>query len=98
MEPKVSVGETLRETFSIYRDQAGVLLPVAFWIFLVVAVLEGLLEDSIAVLAVALLSLVLAFLYQGMVVNLVRDLQDGRRDSSVGDLARSVAPVLMPLI
>lgn len=98
MEGKVSVGETLRETFSIYRDQAGVLLPVAFWIFLGVAVLEGLLEDSIAVLAVALLSLVLVFLYQGMVVNLVRDLQDGRRDSSVRDLAASVTPVLMPLI
>jgi hypothetical protein len=98
MEGKVGVGETLRETFSIYRDQAGVLLPVAFWIFLGVAILEGLLEDSIAVLAAALLSLVLAFLYQGMVVNLVRDLQDGRRDSSVRDLAASVTPVLMPLI
>jgi hypothetical protein len=75
-----------------------VLLPVAFWIFLGVAVLEGLLEDSIAVLVVALLSLVFGFLYQGMVVNLVRDLQDGRRDSSVKDLAASVTPVLMPLI
>jgi hypothetical protein len=98
MDGKVSVGETLRETFSIYRDQAGVLLPVAFWIFLGVAILEGLLEDSIAVLAVALLSLVLTFLYQGMVVNLVRDLQDGRRDSSVRNLAASVTPVLIPLI
>ncbi len=33
-----------------------------------------------------------------MVVELVRDVQDGRRDSSVGDLVRSVMPVLGPLI
>jgi hypothetical protein len=33
-----------------------------------------------------------------MVVELVRDVQDGRRDSSVGDLFRSVTPVLLPLL
>jgi hypothetical protein len=98
MQPKLRVGETLGEAFSIYRDQAGVLLPVAFWLFLGVAILEALLEDSIALLAVALLTLVVTFLYQGMVVGLVRDVQDGRRDSSVGQLINSVVPVLMPLI
>lgn len=98
MDAKVSVGETLRETFSIYRDQAGVLLPVAFWLFLSVAVFEALLEDSIALLAVALLTLVVTFLYQGMVVGLVQDVQDGRRDASVMELINSVVPVLMPLI
>lgn len=98
MERKLSVGETLKKTFSIYRDQAGVLLPVAFWLFLAVAVLEALLEESIALLAVALLTLIVTFLYQGMVVGLVQDLQDGRRDSSVRELMGSVVPVLMPLI
>lgn len=98
MEPKLAIGATLRETFAIYRDQAGVLLPVAFWLFLGVAILEGVLDDSIVLLAVALLTLVLVFLYQGMVVNLVRDVQDGRRDASVGELMGSVLPVLLPLI
>lgn len=98
MEPKLRVGETLERTFSIYRDQAGVLLPVAFWLFLAAAVLEALLEDSVILLAVVLFSFVVAFLYQGMVVGLVRDLQDGRRDSSVRELLGSVVPVLMPLI
>jgi hypothetical protein len=98
MEPKLGVGETLGQSFAIYREQAGVLLPVAFWLFLGVAVLEGLLEDSAAVLAVALLALVVTFLYQGMVVGLVQDLQDGRRDSSIRELVSSVVPVLMPLI
>lgn len=98
MQPKLSVGETLRETFSIYRDQAGVLLPVAFWLFLGVAILEAVIGESIAILAVALLTLALVFLYQGMVVGLVRDVRDGRRDNSIGELVRSVLPVLMPLI
>lgn len=98
MERKLSVGDTLGESFSIYRDQAGVLLPIAFWLFLGVAILEGVLGESLAVLAVALLTLALVFLYQGMVVGLVRDVQDGRRDNSVRELVSSVLPVLMPLI
>lgn len=36
-------------------------------------------------------------LYQGMVVSLVADVQDGRRDSSIGDLVSSAAPVILPL-
>lgn len=98
MQPKLSVGETLGEAFSIYRSQAGVLLPVAFWLFLSVAILEALIGESVAILAVALLTLALVFLYQGMVVGLVRDVRDGRRDNSISELLRSVLPVLMPLI
>jgi hypothetical protein len=41
---------------------------------------------------------VLATLYAGMVVQLVRDVQDGRRDNSMGELFSSVSPVLLPLI
>jgi hypothetical protein len=33
-----------------------------------------------------------------MVVNLVRDVQDGRRDHGTGELSRSVTPVLVPLL
>ena len=36
--------------------------------------------------------------YTGMVVRLVEDIQDGRRDMSVGQLLGSVSPVLLPLI
>lgn len=98
MERKLSVGENLREVFSIYRGQAGALLPVAFWLFLGVAVLEVLLADSAAVLIAIPVSLAVTFLYQGMVVGLVQDVQDGRRDSTVSDLMRSALPVLLPLI
>lgn len=99
MERKLSVGDALSEVFDIYRDQAGVLLPVAFWLFLIVAIVNGLTEGNLSLFWLGIVvSLAVGTLYQGMVVELVRDVQDGRRDSSVGDLMRSVLPVLGPLI
>jgi hypothetical protein len=99
MENRLDVGATLSEVFEIYRDQAGVLLPVAFWLFLVVAIINGLTASSFSLFWIgSLVSIVVGILYQGMVVELVRDIQDGRRDSSVGDLMRSVAPVLGALL
>jgi hypothetical protein len=99
MEQRLSVGDALSEVFRIYREQAGVLLPVAFWLFLIVAVVNGLTEDDFSLFWVGLVvSLAVATLYQGTVVELVQDIQDGRRDSSVGDLFRSALPVLGTLI
>lgn len=99
MERKLDVGSTLSEVFDTYRDQAGVLLPVAFWLFLVVAIVNGLTAGNFSLFWIGLIvSLAVGTLYQGMVVNLVSDIQDGRRDSSVGDLMRSALPFLAPLI
>jgi hypothetical protein len=99
MERKLDVGGTLSQAFSIYGSQAGVLLPLAFAIFLAVAILAGLLSSISWVLLpiVFALSVIGNTLYQGMVVSLVADVQDGRRDSSVGDLVNSAAPVILPL-
>jgi hypothetical protein len=99
MDGKVGVGETLRETFAIYRDQAGVLLPVAFWLFLAVAIAELLAGDNeLVVLVGSMIGLAVIFLYAGMVAALVRDVREGRRAHSVGDLMRSVLPVLGRLV
>lgn len=99
MEQRLSVNDTLSEVFEIYRSQAGVLLPVAFWLFLIVAIVNGLTEGNLSLFWLGIVvSLAVGTLYQGMVVELVRDVQDGRRDSSVGDLMRSVLPVLGALI
>lgn len=99
MERTLDVGATLSEVFSTYGSQAGVLLPVAFWLFLVVAIVNGLIATNLALIPIALaVSVIAATLYQGMVVGLVRDVQDGRRDSSAGELIRSAAPVVGPLI
>jgi hypothetical protein len=98
MARKLQVGEVLSEVFAIYRENAGVLIPVAFWLFLVVAIVQGIAGSSVILtLLGAALSLVASILYEGMVVSLVRDIQDGRRDLSVGELYRSVTPVLWPL-
>lgn len=100
MNAKVSVGETLRETFAIYRDRAEVLLPVAFWLFLAVAVAELLAGDNelLIFLIGTVIGLTVTFLYEGMVVALVRDVREGRRDHSAGELMRSVLPVLGRLV
>lgn len=99
MRPQLDVGATLSEVFATYRDQSGVLLPVAFWLFLIVAIVNGLTAGNFSLFVVALVvSLAIGTLYQGMVVGLVEDVQDGRRDSSVGDLMRFALPVLGPLL
>jgi hypothetical protein len=99
MKNKLDVGGTLSEVFSTYRDNAGVLLPVAFWLFLVVAILNGIAESSPFLLLLAsVVGIAAGTLYQGMVVNLVRDVQDGRRDFSAGELLSSATPFILPLI
>jgi len=96
---KLSVGETLNETFSLYGQHAGVLLPIAFWLFLVVAIFEGIAHDSLALAPLAIVvTMIATTLYQGVVVSLVRDVQDGRRDTSMGGLVSQAMPFLWPLI
>ncbi len=99
MKNKLDVGGTLSQVFSIYGAQAGTLLPIAFWLFLVVAIVNGLISGSLIMLAVALaVSTIVGTLYQGTVVKLVSDVEDGQRDSSAGDLLRSAMPFILPLI
>jgi hypothetical protein len=99
MNKKIDVGGTLSEVFSIYGANAGVLLPVAFWLFLVVAIVNGLAGSSLVLLLLAsVVGIVAGTLYQGTVVNLVLDVQDGRRDFSAGELLSSAAPFIAPLV
>ncbi len=42
MNRKLDVGGTLSQVFSTYGQQAGVLLPLAFGLFLLVAIITGL--------------------------------------------------------
>jgi len=96
---KLAVGDTLSQVFSTYGAQAGVLLPLAFGLFLIVAIVNGILGGSLLLLPIGFaVSIIASTLYQGMVVELVSDVQDGRRDLSMGDLVNAVGPVLLPLI
>ena len=96
MQP-ITPGGVIGRVMAIYRDQAAVLLGAALIVFGVDALASLLLTGSLVLVAVVL-SLILSTFYQGMVVQLVRDVQDGRRDSSVGELFRSVSPAVVPLI
>jgi uncharacterized membrane protein len=93
----ISLEAVVRRVWEIYRDQAGVLLGTAVVLFAVQFLVYLLLSGAIGILT-ALLFWVLSTLYQGMVVELVQDIQDGRRDHSIGDLVRSVEPVILPLM
>jgi hypothetical protein len=99
MGRKIEVGSVLSEVFDIYRENAGVLIPAAFWLFLIVAIVDGVLGSNIALFPIVLaVSTIVGTIYQGMVVSLVRDVQDGRRDYSMGELFRQATPVIFPLI
>jgi hypothetical protein len=99
MRRQLEVGDTLGEVFRTYGAHAGVLLPVAFWLFLVVAIVDGVVGSNLALFPLVIVVTTIAgTLYQGMVVGLVRDVQDGTRDSSVAELFGYAVPVLLPLI
>jgi hypothetical protein len=95
-EQRISPGAVISRIWEIYRDQTVVLVGTAAVLFaLQLAVLLVLPGASIAL---TILFWALNVLYQGMVVELVQDLETGRRDHSISDLLRSVEPVLLPLM
>jgi Uncharacterised protein family (UPF0259) len=100
MSERLDVGVVIRRVFDIYVDQAPVLLPASAAVFVVTGIVTALLvaaAPGLALLAL-LLSIVATTLFTGMVVELVADLQDGRRDHSAGDLLRAASPVIGQLI
>jgi hypothetical protein len=92
----ISPGAVISRIWRIYIDQFTVLVSVSVVLyglqFIVYLLVPG------ASIALAILFSALSIVYQGMVVKLVQDVQDGRRDHSVGDLIRSVEPVFWPLV
>jgi hypothetical protein len=93
----ISPSQVVSRIGRLYGDQFGVLIGTALIIYALQFVVDLLLGGSAGV-AIAILFGALSILYQGMVVELVQDVQDGRRDHSVGQLLRSVEPVFWPLV
>src|SRR4051812_5783826 len=101
MNQKIDVGNVLRQTFEVYRDQFTLLVPAALILFLPVALLTGLVQSGggvVAALAASAIGIIATYWFQGAVVEAVRDIIDGRRDYDLGSLFRSVTPVLGTLI
>jgi hypothetical protein len=94
---RLDTARVFERVFAIYRLQAGVLLPAAVILYVIPAALG--LTNGIGGQALALAASVIAAVgYQGLVVQAVRDIQDGVRDLSLGKLFRSVSKVLAPLL
>lgn len=94
---RLDTARVFERVFAIYRLQASVLLPAALLVYLIPALVG--LSRSVTAQALALAATVVAAVgYQGLVVQAVRDIQDGMRDLSVGGLYRSVGRVLAPLL
>ncbi len=98
---RLEVGGVIGRVWRIYVDQAPVLMPAAAVVFVFTGIVAALIASagSAADLLLAELVVVVAgMLFAGMVVELVADVQDGRRDASPGRLLRAVTPVLARLI
>jgi hypothetical protein len=101
MQARLDIGGVVRRVWRIYVDQAPVLMPAAAVVFVVSGIFSAVLAatGSLPALLLALvISLVAGTLFTGMVVELVADVQDGRRDSSPGQLLRAAMPVMGQLI
>jgi hypothetical protein len=101
VERKLDTAHVFERIFAIYRSHAGVLLGVAVVVYLLAALITGILAStgSIAAVLVGLaVTLITTFVYDAMVVELVSDVQDGRLDQTVGGMVRSVTPVLPTLL
>jgi hypothetical protein len=96
MNASLDAGVVIRRVFAIYVDQAPVLMPAAAVVFVFTGILRTLLVAAAPVLALvaAVIALAAITLFTGMVVELVADIQDGRRDATVSQLLRAVTPVL----
>ena len=77
----ISPGAIVSRIWEIYRDQFSVLVSTAVVLFSIQFVLTLVLSTA-AAFALAILFWALSVLYQGIVVELVKDIQDGRRDHS----------------
>jgi hypothetical protein len=98
---RISVGEVISETFSIYGQNLGALLGSAIVVFVVVGLAAGILQSDgglFFLLLATAVRLAGQALYTGFVVKLVEDVRDGRRDQGVSDLFSAASPFILPLI
>jgi hypothetical protein len=102
MTQKLDVGKVFSRITELYTSQASVYLPAALILYLPLALITGAVLTGtgglLLFVVIVALGLVTGFIYQGVVVRSVEDLQDGQRDLAIGDLFRSVVPVLGMLI
>lgn len=98
---RIGVGDVVNETFSVYGQNFGALFGSALAVFVVVGLAAGIVQgiDGVILgLVAAAIRLAGQALFTGFVVELVKDVRDGRRDQTVGDLFSAASPFILPLI
>jgi len=91
----------LGEAWRTYRAHAAHLIAIAAGIYLVAAVLEGLLylvNHVVGLVLGLLIGLVAAFLVQAALVKAAQDVRDGRADLSIGQTVSAASQVIWPVI
>lgn len=90
----------LGETWKLYKAHAAHLLVIAFVIYLVAAVVAGLLSLAGGIIGALLGSIIeffAAFLLQAALVKAVQDVRDGRADLSFGETVSAATPYIWPV-
>lgn len=90
----------LGEAWRTYRAHAAHLITIAVGIYLVAAVLEGLLYLAgglVGAIVGLLVSFVASFLVQAALVKAVQDVRDGRADLSIGQTVSAASQVIWPV-
>jgi hypothetical protein len=91
----------LGEAWRMYRAHAAHLIAIAVGIYLVAAVLEGLLYLAgglVGAIVGLLVSFVASFLVQAALVKAAQDVRDGRADLSVGQTVSAASQVIWPVM
>jgi hypothetical protein len=103
----MDIGDVLKEAWSLYKRFLWQFFLAAFVVFVVLDLLSALADaaagDGLAAglfwsLVAATVGIVGFFWVQGALVELVRDVRDGRADRGVGETYRAVQPRLPSLI
>ena len=86
----------LSEAWEMYKTYAKHLLAIAFVIYVIAAIVAGLLSlaGTFGSLLGAVVSIVAAFLLQATLVKAVQDVRDGRVDMSIGETVRAATPYI----
>src|SRR5215472_7810708 len=86
----------LGEAWQLYRKFAAHLLAIAFVIYLVAAIVVGLLSlaGAIGSLLAFIVELFATFLLQATLIKAVQDIRDGRADLNLGETVSAAAPYI----
>ena len=100
MSGVIDPGAVLSRVFNVYREQFSTLIQVSVLVYGVTGILNVVLVAASSTLSPlsTVINLVGTFIFTGAIVELVADIQDSRRDASIGELFSPVFPVLGQLL